>query len=198
MSELTIHNISAFILDSEAIKTDIYLNNQRQASVFLLLTNMDEPEILFIQKADNPGYPWRNQPAFPGGHVNKYETTLEAAYREIEEELSIPSYDIEHIDTLGLYETINNTVLEAFAGMWNGKSQIVHDESEISRVVMVKVKELLALHEAKKFLDREPDLYELVYSINGIEVWGVTARIVHRFLEIIRKSLSYKTFSLNA
>lgn len=198
MQGLTIQNIAASISDPEAIKPAIPLKYQRQASVFLLLTNTDDPEVLFIQKADNPGYPWRNQPAFPGGHVDPSETTLEAAYREIEEELSIPSFDVEHIDSLGYYETINNTVLEAFAGMWNGKSQLSHDVTEISRVIMVKVTDLLSIHETKNFSNREPSLYELIYSINGIDVWGVTARIVHRFLEIIRKALSHGTFSINA
>ncbi len=82
--------------------------------------------------------------------------------------------------------------------MWNGKSKISHDMSEISRVVMVKVKDLLKIHESNNFADREPSLYELIYSVNGIEVWGVTARIVHNFLEIIRKSQNHVSFSVNA
>lgn len=130
--------------------------------------------------------------------MDQNETTLEAAYREIEEELAIPSFDVEHIDSLGHYETINNTVLEAFAGMWNGKSQVSHDVTEISRVVMVKVTDLLKIHESNNFLDRDPSLYELIYSINGIEIWGVTARIVHKFLEIIRKTLCHGAFSLSS
>jgi len=198
MTRLTTQTIADSISGAETIKPSISLKYKKKASVFLLITNIDDPEVLFIQKADNPGYPWRNQPAFPGGHVDQSETTLEAAYREIEEELAIPSHDVESIDSLGYYETINNTVLEAFAGMWNGKSKISHDMSEISRVVMVKVKDLLKIHESNNFADREPSLYELIYSVNGIEVWGVTARIVHNFLEIIRKSQNHVSFSVNA
>lgn len=198
MPRLTIQNIAASISNPETTKPAIPVKYKKKASVFLLLTNIEEPEVLFIQKADNPGYPWRNQPAFPGGHVDQFETSLEAAYREIEEELAIPSHDVQSIDSLGYYETINNTVLEAFAGMWNGKSQISHDVSEISRVVMVKVKDLLKIHESNNFADRDPSIYELIYSINGIEVWGVTARIVHKFLEIIRKSQNHESFLLNA
>lgn len=198
MPRLPIQSITASISDPETIKPVITLKKQRQASVFLLLTSTDDPEVLFIQKADNPGYPWRNQPAFPGGHVDQSETTLEAAYREIKEELAIPSCDVKHIDSLGHYETINNTVLEAFAGIWNGESHISHDATEISKVVMVKVTDLLKIHELNNFGDREPNLYELIYSTNGIEIWGVTARIVHRFLEIIRKTLRHGAFSLSA
>lgn len=187
MNRLTIDTITDAVSGPEAIKPLIPVEDHRKASVFVLITNEETPEILFIQKADNPGYPWRNQPAFPGGHVDPYESSLDAAYREIEEELSIPLSDVRHIDSIGFYETIRNTVVEAFAGIWNGKSIIDHDESEISRVVMVRLESLLDIHESNNFSGREPDLHELVYPVKGMEIWGVTARIVHRFLEIIRK-----------
>ena len=54
---------------------------------------------------------------------------------------------------------------------------------------MVKLESLLEIHESRNFSGREPDLYELIYPVNGMEIWGVTARIVHRFLEIIRKHI---------
>lgn len=189
MHRFTIKTIEQAIADPEAEKPDIALEFHKKASVFLLLANEEEPEILFIQKADTPGYPWRNQPAFPGGHVDPYETSLEAAFREIEEELSIPAADVSHIDSIGFYQTIKNTVVEAFAGVWNGKTLLSHDESEIARIVMVKLESLLEIHESRNFSGREPDLYELIYPVNGMEIWGVTARIVHRFLEIIRKHI---------
>lgn len=193
-----IESISGSLQSKAAKKPSLMSIPRKQASVFMLITNDPDPEILFILKADNPGYPWRNQPAFPGGHVDQSETNLEAAFREIEEELSIPSVDVEHIASLGFYETINRTVLEAFAGRWNGLSSIKHDSSEISRVVMVKVSDLIKLHMQKNFGGREPDLYELIYDINGIEVWGVTARVVHRFLEIITNTPDHASFLSNS
>jgi len=46
-------------------------NRYRLACVFLLLFEPADPHLLAIQKSDNEGYPWRNQVALPGGHVDE-------------------------------------------------------------------------------------------------------------------------------
>lgn len=198
MSKIDTQSISASLASNNSTKYAIPGQYKRKASVFLLLTEGQDPEILFIQKADNPGYPWRNQAAFPGGHIDPQETSLEAAFRELSEELAVPRNDVKFLASLGYYETINNTVLEAFAGIWNGKSLLSHDEAEIARIVMVRVKELLDIHITKCFSGRHPSLYELIYPVNDIEIWGVTARVVHRFLEIINTDPGTAIFSKNA
>lgn len=198
MPKINLPEITESLLAETSTRQTIPGTCKRKASVFLLLKDSENPEILFIQKADNPGYPWRNQAAFPGGHIDPDETSLNAAFREISEELAIPASDVKFISSLGFYETINNTILEAFAGIWNGKSELSHDETEIARIVMVKVHDLMEIHESKSFTGRNPGLYELIYQVSGIEIWGVTARIVHRFLEIINRIPGPESFLKNA
>ena len=83
--------------------------------VFLLLYNLAEPHILAIQKADTEGYPWRNQVALPGGHLEKEDASpLEGAFRELEEETRINRDQVELIGSLGHYQTINGRDIEAF------------------------------------------------------------------------------------
>ena len=73
--------------------------------MFLLLFNREETHCLAIQKSDNDDYPWRNQVALPGGHIEKNDAgPLEAAFRELEEELNIPRSQIEFIGSLGHFQ----------------------------------------------------------------------------------------------
>ena len=54
----------------------------KPACVFLLLFDLENPHILAIQKADSEGYPWRNQVALPGGHLDAADANpLEGAFR---------------------------------------------------------------------------------------------------------------------
>ena len=66
--------------------------------VFLLLFDMQEPHLLAILKSDNEGYPWRNQVALPGGHLDKDDaSSVDTAYRELKEELNITRDQVELI-----------------------------------------------------------------------------------------------------
>jgi 8-oxo-dGTP pyrophosphatase MutT (NUDIX family) len=161
-------------------------NSFRAASVFMLLGSDNPMEIIAIQKADTEGYPWRNQVAFPGGHVDKTDADQRsAAYRELKEELNICSENVEYIGSLGHFMTINNVLIEAFVGVWNGKDRIDFDEGEISRVMRIPLKKIAETHMAKGFSGRTPDWTELIYPYADVEVWGVTAKIIHHFLEVL-------------
>lgn len=155
-------------------------------SVFLLLFGEDEPRILAIQKADNEGYPWRNQIALPGGHVDQADSSpLDAAYRELREELGIFREHVHFINSLGHFQTINNKDLEVFVGRWNEKGPIRYDSNEIARILTIPLSSLFQTHLDKGFHDRLPDVPELVYPVQNTVIWGVTGKIVHYLLEKI-------------
>ena len=157
----------------------------QSACVFLLLFNPLDPYILAIQKTDTEGYPWRNQVALPGGHIEKNDTSsLDAAYRELEEEVGIKSYDIEPVGSIGHFQTIMKKDIEAFIGIWNEKGTLRFDTEEISRILKLSLKELVDIHRANGFSGRIPDIGELIYPVRDVTVWGLTARIFHYFIEL--------------
>lgn len=160
-------------------------NAYKSACVFLLLFNLDHnPRILAIQKADNEGYPWANQVALPGGHVDgQDENPLDAAYRELEEEVNIPRDHVEFIGSMGHFQTIYNRDVEVFIGVWNGESRICFDPSEISKMVTIPVEKLIQTHLEGEFSGRLPDVFELLYPHDDVTVWGLTAKIFHFFIE---------------
>jgi 8-oxo-dGTP pyrophosphatase MutT (NUDIX family) len=152
--------------------------------VFLLLFNFEEPHILAIQKTDSEGYPWRNQVALPGGHLEDEDASpLEGAYRELEEETKISRNQVELIGSLGHYQTINGRDIEAFTGVWDATGPVRHDPSEISRILKIPLGALVQTHHSNNFHNRIPSIDELRYPFEDVVIWGATARMLHHFIE---------------
>jgi len=162
-------------------------NGYKAACVFLLIFNLDEcPLILAVQKADNEGYPWRNQVALPGGHMDKNDTNrLNAAYRELEEEVNIPREHVELVGSMGHFQTIFGRDVEVFIGLWNEKSRVVYDPAEISKMFKIPIDHLVKTHRKENFSGMAPDVNTLIYPYEGIPIWGLTAKILHFFIEMM-------------
>ena len=69
--------------------------------------------------------------------------------------------------------------------IWHGKGPVIHDSGEISRVLEIPIGGLVETHVRKKFHGHIPGIPELKYPVNDVVVWGVTARILHHFLELL-------------
>ena len=158
----------------------------RSACVFLLLFNPGNPHLLAIQKAKSEGYPWSNQVALPGGHLDAEDASpLDGAFRELEEEVSIDRGQVQLLGSIGHFQTINHRDIEVFTGLWNGVGPIKHDPTEISRVLKIPLQVLVHTHLTKEYHNRIPDVHELRYPFEDVEVWGATARILHHFIELL-------------
>jgi 8-oxo-dGTP pyrophosphatase MutT (NUDIX family) len=154
--------------------------------VFMLLFGEDEPRILAIQKSDNEGYPWRNQVALPGGHVElKDAGPVDAAYRELEEELNITRNQVDFIGSMGHFQTINHKDIQVFIGLWNQEGPVRFDANEIARVLDVPLKALVKTHIMAGFHGISPPTDALEYPLKDVVIWGVTARILHHFIELL-------------
>lgn len=157
------------------------------ASVFLLLFNRQDPHILAIQKADTDGYPWRNQVALPGGHIERTDAgALAAAFRELEEELKISRDQVDFIGSMGHFQTLTKPRnIEAFIGFWNGQGSIEFDSVEIARILEIPLEALARIHRAKGYHHHQPDARELEYPFEDVVIWGATAKMLHHFLELV-------------
>lgn len=163
-------------------------NHLKKASVFMLLRSPEtDPTILAILKANNKGYPWANQVALPGGHREPDDSSsLSTAYRELQEETGILPDEVDYIGSLGYFQTIKSTEIEAFFGIWNGEEdEVVYDTSEIARIVMIPLGNVVKTHHEKAYSGRVPGWDELLYPVEDVAVWGATARILHYFTELL-------------
>jgi len=161
-------------------------------AVFLLIFEKNNtPFILAVLKADNIGYPWRNQVALPGGHIDKEDKdSLEAAYRELEEEVGISRNQVEYIGAIGHFQTIAQKDIEVFVGIWNTDTDnLRYDSREIAKILELPLINLLHIHLSSHFHRHEPNITKLIYPIQDVVIWGVTARIFHNFFELILNNM---------
>jgi coenzyme A diphosphatase NUDT7 len=161
-------------------------------SVMLLLVDRRDTRLVAVQKADSEGYHWRNQLALPGGRIDSTDhDATAAALRELEEELGIHRDCVDVLGYLGRFQTqTSHHELEVIVGQWRQPCPLKIDAREIARAFELPLTDLLKLHTSQGFRRRPADNIgeTLVYPIQGVSIWGVTARILHYFLELIAKS----------
>jgi 8-oxo-dGTP pyrophosphatase MutT (NUDIX family) len=180
------------IISSNPAPELFHNRNYKPACVFLLVFDLGEPYILAIQKADSEGYPWRNQVALPGGHLDAEDASpLEGAFRELEEETGIRRDQVKSLGSMGHFQTINHRDIEVFVGLWQAPGgPTCHDPGEISRILEIPLRELVRTHNTKDFHGRLPDVNELRYPFEDVVIWGATARILHHFIELLLEVMS--------
>lgn len=167
----------------------------RRAAVALLLrlgAPLDEPELFFIQRAQYETDPWSGQVAFPGGREEPGDASLfETAARETFEETAI---DI-HRDgeVLGQLDDLRprivrlpDLVVRPYVVLIGEHSDpILSDEVAASFWVP-----LSALRETRGWRDTivtagGTEFTRRAFHHAGFVVWGMTERIVSRFLSLL-------------
>lgn len=164
------------------------------ASVMLLLTRNAVTSIQTIQKTDNKGYFWRNQIALPGGHIDPGDKSAkDAAFRELHEELGISPEQVEYVGRLGTFQTrLSRKNVDAFIGYFDDDTPLTLDPFEISNTFKVPLGDLFKIHILKDFHNRKPTVEELKYPYKNLTIWGLTARIIHFFLEILYPYIDFE------
>jgi 8-oxo-dGTP pyrophosphatase MutT (NUDIX family) len=163
----------------------------RENAVCLLLFESPDTTVLSILKTDSEGYPWRDDVALPGGRIESEDGgAAGAALRELHEELGIPPSHVDVLGSLGHFQTRGTkNDLEVIVARWTRRSTLRIDPREVAQVLKLPLSDLAAFHKRAGFHERSaPDLGdELIYELTDARVWGVTARILHDFLDLISK-----------
>lgn len=150
----------------------------------------------------------RSQPGevcFPGGKVEEYETPIEAAIRETCEEIGVNSLDIKIIDELEMLIRYDNMVVYPYVALIKNTNFSINKD-EVDHVFKVPISYLkehnpleivnkLTLERHKEFpydliknglsyKSRSYDYKTSFYRYDDYVIWGITAEILKRFLEI--------------
>jgi 8-oxo-dGTP pyrophosphatase MutT (NUDIX family) len=128
------------------------------------------------------------QVSFPGGAVDPEETHERTALREAEEEVGIDPAHVRVLGLLGDVPTPSGFVVTPVVG-WVDPSPVVYRPSpvEVAKIFEVAVARF-----------RQPDALERIgeverwgrrfplirYRVDGHDVWGATARMVHELLAL--------------
>ncbi|WP_102347147.1 NUDIX hydrolase [Bacillus sp. Marseille-P3661] len=192
-------------------KPSIFENNQlNQFSIFLPLIKVGaEYHILFEIRSKE----LRRQPGetcFPGGRLDSNgESSQDAAIRETCEELGILSNELQLMGALDYLLSPFGTVIYPYFG-WIKKdlnelspntaevgsiftipiSYLIKNEPEVYKIHFdVKPEENFPFHlvpGGKNYNWRPREMNELFYRYEDKVVWGLTARILHHFLNLIK------------
>ncbi|MFA5719413.1 MAG: hypothetical protein WC952_17025, partial [Desulfobulbaceae bacterium] len=58
-----------------------------------------------------------------------------------------------------------------------------HEAAEVARVLEIPLAVIISTHLERRYRGRMPNARELVYPYRDVVIWGLTAKIVHRFIE---------------
>ena len=127
------------------------------------------------------------QVSFPGGRMEGGETPLEAALRETQEELGIPTDGIPIVGELHPLVTNSGFHVTPFVARLVGEVKYEPDSREVARVFQVPLVALLEpsaweMHEYSYKSKTVPIWY---FHYDGEVIWGVTGSIVRRLMEYL-------------
>ena len=147
---------------------------------------------------------------FPGGAVEKNETKRQCAIRETCEELGVEKKDIRIISELDTLYTYSNFTMYCFLGRisYEALSQKKINEDEVQEFFLVPLNYMMDQAPFIYNVDVLPNIgtdfpYDLlklnngynwrkgksevpIYTYEDKSIWGLTARITHNFVNIIK------------
>jgi 8-oxo-dGTP pyrophosphatase MutT (NUDIX family) len=163
------------------------------AAVLLPLFNREgQNHIILIQRTETVS-DHKGQVSFPGGsHEEQDKTMLDTALRESHEEIGLKPVDIEVLGELDdEITTTSNYIVTPFVGMIPWPYRFVRNEIEVDEILEVPVAALMkkgCLQPDTEILnDRIVSSY--AYHYEGRKIWGATARILVRFLDIYTQAV---------
>jgi 8-oxo-dGTP pyrophosphatase MutT (NUDIX family) len=168
----------------------------RPAAVLIPVIDADEPSIVFTKRADelsrHPG-----EISFPGGMPHRDDgDVLETALRETEEELGLRREDVDVLGSLDplLTHTTGFWVVP-FVGALESGLRFTPSPAEIAEVLEVPFSTLSGVEHEVEWRREDLVWKGYVYEIDGHTIWGATGRMLHEFLQIVRKELPWPTRS---
>jgi 8-oxo-dGTP pyrophosphatase MutT (NUDIX family) len=123
--------------------------------------------------------------SFPGGRQEDENEDLRfTALREAEEEIGLPTYDVELIGALPPVGTfVTNYKIHPFVGLIDAGKTWELQPSEVEVVLEFSLPDLVRGHEMKRLIRRGVPIRTPTYTVGDNLIWGATARIVADLLD---------------
>ncbi len=129
--------------------------------------------------------------SFPGGRQDDPDEDLRfTALREAEEEIGLPTTDVDLIGALPPVGTfVTNYKIHPFVGLIDAGKTWQLQPSEVEIVLELSLRDLVAGYENKRLVRKGVPFRTPTYTVGAHMVWGATARIVLELLERLRPVL---------
>src|SRR5512140_1948245 len=162
----------------------------RPAAVLMpLYHDADEWHVLLTERTDTMAH-HGGQVAFPGGKVDPGDRDrIETALRETWEEIGLPPGQVEVLGVMPDYVTITSFHVTPVVGVIPWPSELTLSTDELTEVFGVPLRWFAdPAHLVIEIWDhprRGPNTPVYFYFYGGHKIWGATARMLHRFIELL-------------
>jgi len=182
--------ISRLLKEPSKVKP-LATNRIPSAVVIPFCEREDGYHILLLKKVDS-NYPHGGQVCLPGGcHEERDGSLLTTALREFEEETGIPSRHVEIAGALEPVETRStNFIIYPFVGFLPYPESVKIDGVEIEKAFFVPLHFVLKNHPfpTEAYPYRGITFHTPIIRYQGETIWGATARILDRLMEVIKRA----------
>lgn len=178
--------------------SDSELLNYKKAAVMLLLFPIEETcHFALIQRPDYEGV-HGGQVSFPGGKLESNETFLEAALREMEEEIGVQSSYVEVLGKLSdVFIPPSKMYVTPFVAHCSSTPTFITDSYEVSELLTIPLEHLLdesrvkSTHQTVGRGTKNAISMEIPYfDLHDKKVWGATAVVLSEIKEVLKNYTS--------
>ena len=182
-------------MDTSSIRTPLEAYQKKQAhqsedkafaSVALIIRSqpIEQNDVLFIERSSNPSDPWSGHIALPGGKLSRSDqSNLVTAIRETYEEVGLILNTAEYVCQLPQVFSANypRQSISPFVFLITHNAQsMTIDPKEVAQYFWVP----LPFLQAQQKSAQQSKIFNL--PNNKKKVWGVTGRILHSCLNILK------------
>jgi 8-oxo-dGTP pyrophosphatase MutT (NUDIX family) len=160
------------------------------AAVLLpLIEQGGEFSVLFTKRTDSLRH-HTGEICFPGGGVSAGDDgPLAAALRETAEEIGVSPKEVEVLGCLDDTLSVHDYLVTPFVGIIRPGSGFTVNAAEIERLIVVPLSHLLKpeIFRMEMMVRQGREVPVYFYTCGDDVVWGLTARILRQFLDILRQ-----------
>lgn len=161
------------------------------AAVLIPLFKKDgKVHILFTKRTETVAH-HKGQICFPGGASDpEDETSMATALREAFEEVGVRPEDVDVLGTLDDLITSSNFLVAPFVGTIPYPYNFKVSRREVEELIEAPLAVLMDKNNVNEELELRGDVLFPVYFYHYKDhvIWGVTARLLTQFLELLRKA----------
>lgn len=165
--------------------------NAKKAAVLILIKplNGDDFSIVLTKRTDRVDT-HQGQIAFPGGMMDEGDQNdpIRTALREAEEEMGIPSVEVEILGTLPELLTVTQFQVTPVVGLWKGSKDFNFRpaEEEVATWFWAQYSELERVYQTEEIEWTGKKVPIHVFQVGPFRIWGATGSMLRNLLDRLK------------